>query len=71
MVVIVGCEHYLTNSVQNLRARLRNKDKLVEQLTADHTTLRSEMTALQTELSESKVGLFPFVLDAVERNTCG
>lgn len=41
--------------MQNLRARLRNKDKLVEQLTADHTTLRSEMTALQKELSESKV----------------
>lgn len=40
---------------QNLRARLRNKDKLVDQLTTDHNALRSEMAALQRELSESKV----------------
>jgi hypothetical protein len=40
---------------QNLRARLRNKDKLVDQLTSDHTALRSQMAALQRELNESKV----------------
>uniref|UniRef100_K3WS00 PHD-type domain-containing protein n=1 Tax=Globisporangium ultimum (strain ATCC 200006 / CBS 805.95 / DAOM BR144) TaxID=431595 RepID=K3WS00_GLOUD len=39
---------------KNLRARLRNKDKLVDQLTSDHTALRSQMAALQRELNESK-----------------
>lgn len=41
-------------AVQNLRARLRNKDKLVDQLAADQATLKVEMAALEQELSESK-----------------
>lgn len=43
--------------LQNLRARLRNKDKLVDQLSADQSALRTELAALQQELSESKVPL--------------
>ncbi|CAI5709224.1 unnamed protein product [Hyaloperonospora brassicae] len=40
---------------KNLRQRLRNKDKLVDQLTSDHMTLRAEVINLQRELSQSKV----------------
>ncbi|TYZ62765.1 hypothetical protein PybrP1_008441 [[Pythium] brassicae (nom. inval.)] len=39
---------------KNLRARLRNKDKLVDQLAADQATLKADMAALERELSESK-----------------
>ncbi|CEG48552.1 phd zinc finger (c3hc4 type) family protein [Plasmopara halstedii] len=39
---------------KNLRQRLRNKDKLVDQLTSDHMALRSEVISLQKELSQSK-----------------
>ncbi|KAF4141761.1 PHD finger domain-containing protein [Phytophthora infestans] len=34
--------------------RLRNKDKLVDQLTSDHIALRAEVINLQRELSQSK-----------------
>lgn len=40
---------------KNLRQRLRNKDKLVDQLTSDHMALRAEVINLQKELSESKM----------------
>ncbi|KAI9908504.1 hypothetical protein PsorP6_003476 [Peronosclerospora sorghi] len=40
---------------KNLRQRLRNKDKLVDQLTSDHMTLRAEVINLQRELSQSKM----------------
>ncbi|KAE9354507.1 hypothetical protein PR003_g3335 [Phytophthora rubi] len=40
---------------KNLRQRLRNKDKLVDQLTSDHMALRAEVINLQRELSQSKV----------------
>ncbi|KAG3095673.1 hypothetical protein PC121_g2710 [Phytophthora cactorum] len=39
---------------KNLRQRLRNKDKLVDQLTSDHMALRAEVINLQRELSQSK-----------------
>ncbi|CAI5738318.1 unnamed protein product [Peronospora destructor] len=39
---------------KNLRQRLRNKDKLVDQLTSDHMTLRAEVINLQRELSQTK-----------------
>ncbi|CAH0473284.1 unnamed protein product [Peronospora belbahrii] len=39
---------------KNLRQRLRNKDKLVDQLTSDHMTLRAEVINLKRELSQSK-----------------
>lgn len=39
---------------KNLRQRLRNKDKLVDQLTSDHMALRAEVINLQKELSQSK-----------------
>ncbi|EGZ05812.1 hypothetical protein PHYSODRAFT_551242 [Phytophthora sojae] len=40
---------------KNLRQRLRNKDKLVDQLTSDHMALRAEVINLQRELSQSKI----------------
>ncbi|OWZ16331.1 hypothetical protein PHMEG_0009888 [Phytophthora megakarya] len=43
---------------KNLRQRLRNKDKLVDQLTSDHMALRAEVINLQKELSLSKVRQF-------------
>ncbi|KAH7479723.1 hypothetical protein KRP22_010253 [Phytophthora ramorum] len=39
---------------KNLRQRLRNKDKLVDQLTSDHMALRAEVINLQRDLSQSK-----------------
>ena len=41
--------------MQSLRARLQNKNKLVNQLTDDHMKLRSEMKTLEKELAEAKV----------------
>eukprot|EP00644_Phytophthora_capsici_P016240 jgi/Phyca11/508306/fgenesh2_kg.PHYCAscaffold_34_\ len=48
----VAAELRLAN--KNLRQRLRNKDKLVDQLTSDHMALRAEVINLQRELSQSK-----------------
>ncbi|TDH72927.1 uncharacterized protein CCR75_003101 [Bremia lactucae] len=39
---------------KNLRQRLRNKDKLVDQLTSDHMALRAEVINLHRELSKIK-----------------
>ncbi|TMW68494.1 hypothetical protein Poli38472_005962 [Pythium oligandrum] len=39
---------------KNLRARLQNKDKLVDQLTSEHARLRTRVQALEHELSEMK-----------------
>ncbi|KAG7382387.1 hypothetical protein PHYBOEH_010526 [Phytophthora boehmeriae] len=56
---------------KNLRQRLRNKDKLVDQLTSDHMALRTEVINLQRELSQSK--MYTRDLEekiAVARRTC-
>ncbi|GLD94621.1 hypothetical protein PINS_up003232 [Pythium insidiosum] len=39
---------------KNLRARLRNKDKLVDQLSNEHFKLRAEVKSLQAELAQLK-----------------